>query len=293
MIIAFICILLSVFLGALFLCGIHISPPLLKQASFFKKIRVVEAFRERIAGMLLVTNSRMTLANYFEVTFLLFLVGLTIGVLYKNYLLSGILAFGLSFVQYQLLFKKRSDMARHHNEKLEIYMSLVTNSYMQSSNIESAIIDSYERMDIRESAAKPFSSFIGQSAGNADIRKCLQDMKEDVDNEHFRQWCDKIVICQDNSKLKYILPYVVNRMRRRRTLDSETLTASHQNYRDYLVICGFSLIMTLLVPMIHPAWRHILEHTIIGKLAVAIVLVVMIITTAYVVKVNSLKPEGE
>lgn len=293
MIVSLICFMLSVFLGLLFLAGIDISVPSLRRRPDIKRIRIAEGFRNRVSGMLLVTNSKLTLTNYFEVMLLLFLIGLSAGILYKNYLVSVIMAFGLPFVQYQMLLKKRNDMTRHHNEKLEIYMSMVTNSYMQSSDIESAIIDNYKRMDIRESAATPFSAFIGQSAGNANIRKCIQDMKKDIDNEHFRQWCDKLVICRENSKLKYILPYVINRMRRKRTLDSETLTASHQHYRDYLVICGFSLVMTLLVPMLQPAWKYILEQTILGKLAVAMVLVVMMITTAYVVKVNSLRPGGE
>lgn len=283
---------ISIFLGIAFLFGIPASLPridLKKKGSRSPKsgFRKTVGFQARISGMLLTAKSRLTVRQYFEITVLLAFSGIASGSVFHNYLAGAVLAAGLPFFQYQLLLKKHQDMRRDNNEKLEIYMSLVTNAYMQSGDIESAIIDNYSRMDTREAAAKPFEMFIAQSTGNANTKQCILAMKNNIDNEYFKQWCDKLALCRDNSKLKYILPYVVNRMRRRRTLDSETVTACHKNYKDFIVVCVMALFMTLVIPMLQPTWKYVMENTVACKIAAAFVLVVITISAAYVVKISN------
>ena len=299
MIAKLILITISIFFGLVFLLDIDPSIKFSKRKTSRETnrkkenrilIRIME-FRSKVYLLLLATDSKLTVKKYFQISALLFVIGIAVGVFYSNILICIVLGFGLPFFQYQMLLQRNHNVVRDHNEKLEIYMSIVTNSYMQSEDIESAISDSYSRMDSREAAARPFEAFIGQSAGNADIKQCILDMKQDIDNEHFHQWCDKLVICRDNSKLKYVLPYVINRMRRKRTLDSETVTICHSNFRDFMIACIITLVMTLIVPMFNPTWKSIVSHTAIGKAATAFVIVIVLIATAYVVRVN--RPAGE
>lgn len=294
-----ILIALSIFFGLVFLFDIDTTVTFSKRKTSRTRIgkkenavwSKISEFQGRVSLLLLVTDSKLTAKRYFQISRILVLIGISAGIFYSNILICIVLGFGLPFFQYQMLLKKKHDVVRDHNEKLEIYMSIVTNSYMQSEDIESAITDSYRRMDSKEAAARPFEAFIGQSAGNANIKQCILDMKQDVDNLHFDQWCDKLVICRENSKLKYVLPYVMNRMRRKRTLDSETVTICHSNFKDFLAVCIITLVMTLIVPMFNPTWKSIVSHTAIGKAATAFVIIVVLIATAYVVKVS--RPAGE
>lgn len=283
---------ISIFMGIVFLFDMDLSlqqPDLKKKKSHDNGPGRISAarYQDKVRSVLIAANSRLTVKQYFEITILLVLSGISAGFVFHNYLIGIVLAAGLPFFQYQLLLKKQQDMKRDNNEKLEIYMSLVTNAYMQSGDIESAIMVNYSRMDTREAAAKPFETFIAQSTGNANTKQCILAMKNNMDNEYFKQWCDKLALCRDNSKLKYILPYAVNRMRRKRTLDSETVTACHKNYKDFIVVCVMALFMTMVIPMLQPTWRYVIENTVVCKIAAAFVLIVIMLSTAYVVKVSN------
>ena len=292
-------IFFSIFLGLLFALDLSIPIPHLKIPEKNKKrvfrMKIVSEIKNKVQSMLSVSGSRMTIRNYFEISAVLFISGFAGGLLYNNLLISLALAFGLPFLQFQMLLKKKNDRVRGHNAKLEIYMSMVTSSYLQSNDIEAAIIDSYNRMDQSSTearaAAKPFGYFIGQAAGNANITECILAMKSDIDNKYFWQWCDKLALCHENASLKPVLPYVINRMRRKRTLDMETVTNCHKHYKDFVKISIICLFFTLFVPLTQPSWRYIVTATAVGKLLTAMVLIVVFIAAAYVVKVN--RPVGE
>lgn len=285
----FIILLLALFFGIVFALDLKIKDKKKKEKKSFRwpRIERLEKFQNKISYMLMISNSRISVRSYFEFMVLLFFLGLAVGVFYNNIFASIILSLGLPFFQYQVLLKKKQDMTRNHNEKLEMYMGMVTNAYMQSGDIETAITESYGRMDIKEAASKPFGAFIGQAAGNANISQCIIDMKKDIDNVYFHQWCDKLLLCRENSSLKQVLPYVVNRMRRKRTLDNETVSSVQTNYKDFRRVVGLALIGTFLFPLSQPAWRFIVTDTLLGKIAITMVAIVILISSAYVVKVNS------
>lgn len=296
MILKLLLIAASLFLGFLFIFDIGIVVPRLRKREKKKDVILLKSkkliqFKEKINGMLLITRSNISDKQYFELSIVLITTGAAIGTVINNILMSIVLAVGLPFVQYQLLLKKTNDMTRNHNEKLEIYMSIVTNAYIQCEDIETAIVDSYAHMDSHEAAAKPFGAFIGQAAGNANIERCIGDMKKDIDNEYFRQWCDKLALCRENASLKYVLPYVITRMRRKRTLDNETITNCHKNYQEFALISIMSAAGVLLLPSTLEIWKYIVSSTLVGKVLTASVLVVIILSTAYVVKVNN--PKGD
>lgn len=279
------------FLGFVSLFNITFTvPTFLRIKKKRKKIKIkkIDIYQEKINSMLLIIGSKTTLKQYNELSLLLCFLGFSIGMYFNNILVSIVLSVGLPFFQYQMLLKHKNDLKRSHNEKLEIYMSIVTNAYIQTGDIEAAILNNYSRMDSKEAAAKPFGAFIGQSAGNADISQCIADMKKDIDNIHFKQWCDKLILCRENASLRYVLPYVINRMRRKRTLDNETITGCHKHYKEFILISILSLIMTLLMPMLQPTWKYIVTNTLLGKIITAAVLVVIFLAIAYVVKINSM-----
>ena len=291
----YLCIGIALFLGLIFTFEIEIPTPQKKisdrEQKGFLRIKRATEFCNRISGMLLITNSRTTVKNYLEISLVLALLGIGIGIFIHNILVSTVLAFGLPFFQYQLLLKSTHDKRRNHNEKLEIYMSMVTNAYMQDGDLIMAIYENYKRMDAAETAAKPFKAFIGQTGRSADISQCVLDMKQDINNKYFRQWCDKLERCLNNFSIKQVLPYSINRMRRRRNLDAEMVTECQGLFKDFLIESGFALVMTLFTTQTQPVWKYIVMNTIIGKIATALVLIVIIISTSYVVKVC--RPVGD
>lgn len=291
----YVVIVLALFIGLLVLTEAKREPRTQPQTDKKKfillRIKRIEAFGNRVASLLLIANDGGSVQRYFEQTILLSLAGIGIGLLFKNNFLSILLFFGLPFFQYQLLLRKTYEKRRNHNEKLEIYMSMVTNAYMQSGNLLLAVYENYKRMDPSETAAKPFKSFLSQAGRTTDLEQCVIDMKKDIDNKHFHQWCDKLALCLNNFSLKRVLPYSINRMQRARTVDMEMVTEAREHFIEYLIVCGFSLLICIGLPLTQPAWRHILTATLIGNLAIAVVFLIMLVSTAYVVKKT--RPTGD
>lgn len=287
-------IAVSILCGLIFLFQIDESllPPLKrkKKVQANRKIRFHKAaeFRQRVTLMLINVNSKQSANHYFNTMKLLALAGFSLGIfLLKNPFLGVVLAVGLPFIQYLILYKKNHDRIRYHNGKLEIYLSLVTNSYLRSGSIDEAIFRSYERMDTTEATVKPFEFFIAQTTSNTDMQQCIQGMKEQFQNKHFQQWCDILTLCVKNSRLKFVLPFVVKRMRRSRTLDNETETACYKSYRDFIFVCLMTVLVTFLIPMQIPAWKYVILNTAAGKIGLTLVILVVLFSAAYVVKVTS------
>lgn len=291
-------IAVSILCGLIFLFQLDetLLPPLKrkKKVQADRKVRFYKAaeFRQRVTLMLVNVNSKHTANHYFNTMKLLALAGFLLGtLLMRNPFLGMVLAVGLPFIQYLILYKKNHDRIRYHNGKLEVQMSLVTNSYLRCGSIDEAIFRSYERMDTAEATVKPFEFFIAQTTSNTDMEQCIQGMKAQFDNKHFHQWCDILTLCVKNSRLKYVLPFVVKRMRRSRTLDNETETACYKSYRDFIFVCLMAVLVTFLIPMQIPAWKYVVLSTAAGKIGLTLVILIIILSVAYVVRVTS--PGGD
>lgn len=290
-------IAVSILCGLIFLFQLDESLPPLKRKKKVqadRKVRFHQAaeFHQRVTLMLVNVNSKHSSNHYFNSMKLLALAGFLLGtLLMKNPFLGMVLAAGLPFIQYLILYKKNHDRIRYHNGKLEVYLSLVTNSYLRSGSIDEAIFRSYERMDTAEATVKPFEFFIAQTTSNTDTEQCIQGMKDQFQNKHFQQWCDILTLCVKNSRLKYVLPFVVKRMRRSRTLDNETETACYKSYRDFIFVCLMAVLVTFLIPLQIPAWKYVVLSTAAGKIGLTLVILIIILSVAYVVRVTS--PGGD
>ena len=286
-------IAVSILCGLIFLFQLDVSLPSIRRKKSEQRnrrirLRRVAEFRQKVTLMLMNINSRRSVDNYFNMIKLLALTGFLFGtLLVKNPFLGMVLAVGLPFLQYLILYKKNHDRVRYHNGKLEIYMSLVTNSYLRSGSIDEAVFSSYGRMDTAEAAVKPFEFFIAQSTSNTDTEQCIQGMKKQYNNKHFQQWCDILTLCVKNSRLKFVLPFIVKRMRRSRTLDNETETACYKSYRDFIFVCLMTVLVTFLIPMQIPAWKYVILSTAAGMIGLTMVILVVLFSAAYVVKVTS------
>ena len=211
--------------------------------------------------------------------------GLAIGAAMRNPMLACVLLAGLFFIPdaYFRIYAVR--FAKAVDETIEGAMSIITNSYLQSEDIKSAILENITRVGqplkgvMREFLAE--TGFVDASLPNAIIR-----MKTKVDNAFFGDWCDILLQCQDDRELKYVLPSIVAKLNSVKRIQAELDAAMMDIYKEFAYVVGIVVLNLPLMPLLNAQWADILFREPIGKAAVTLCFVAIFASIGYVVSVN-------
>lgn len=250
-----------------------------------KKLNIFERFKSVSEEMLESGNSNMTFGKYIRISALFSLGGIIIGMLLNNLILSVVLAAGMFFVPLQYLSFRQTAYTQLLNEQMESALSLITNSYLQSGDIIKAVKDNLHR--IEQPFYNLFAEFVAEKTFvDSNMVKNIRKLKRKLDNGFFHEWCDTLILCQNDRELMYVLPTIVEKMSDIKQIQTEFNTQMYNIYKDYISV---ALIVAANVPLmrfLNAEWYRLLTRTLIGQVIVAVTFVVIFIATAYVIKVN-------
>lgn len=250
-----------------------------------KKLNVFEKFRLTSEEMLKISNSKMSFIQYLRVAGLFSVAGIIMGLLLNNMLLSCVLAVGMAFVPLQYLKVRQSTYVQTINEQMETVLSLVTNSYLQSGDIIKAVNDNIHR--IEQPFQSIFREFIAEKTFiDSNISKNIRKLKRKIDNSFFAEWCDTLILCQQDRELMYVLPTIVEKMSDIKQIQAELNTQMYNIYKDHISV---TLVVAANIPLmkfLNSEWYRLLTQTVAGQIIVALTFVVIFFATAYVIKVN-------
>ena len=250
-----------------------------------KKLNFFERFKLTSEEMLKVSNSNMTFSKYMRVAVLCSLAGVIMGLLLNNILLSIVLAVGMLFVPLQYLKVRQSSYVQMINEQMETVLSLITNSYLQSGDIIKAVKDNLHR--IEQPFYSIFSEFIAEKTFiDSNISRNIRKLKRKVDNGFFGEWCDTLILCQNDRELMYVLPTIVEKMSDIKQIQAELNTQMMNIYKDHISVTMVVAANIPLMKFLNAEWYRLLTGTLFGQIIVAITFLVIFIATAYVIRVN-------
>lgn len=216
-------------------------------------------------------------ANLFGVvrllSILLFLAGMALSVLMKNIFILPFLALGgvaLPFIYIKL-------MSRHYKNKintdLEDALFAMTYNYMTSDNFIQVVKDNLELM---APTVRPyFSQFVTESTLiSADVSAGIHNLKAKINNAVFREWCDCVIQCQNDSTLKGNLLPIVERLSDSHVVQHEVDALLAGAKRNAYAILGMVCFCPLLFKMV-PEWFAV-YGTNQGKFSIALSLVIIL-----------------
>lgn len=250
-----------------------------------RKPDVFERFRIVSEEMLKSSNSDMTFAKYIRLSLLFSLGGVIIGLLMNNILLSAVLAVGMLFVPLEYLAVRQSAYTQMINEQMETALLLITNSYLQSGDIIKAVKENLHR--IEPPFYNLFAEFIAEKTFvDSNISRNIRKLKSKVDNSFFSEWCDTLILCQQDRELMYVLPTIVEKMSDIKQIQEELNTQMYNIYKDHISV---TLVVAANIPLmrfLNAEWYRLLTGTLAGQIIVALTFAVIFAATAYVIKVN-------
>jgi len=219
------------------------------------------------------------------ISFILSVSGILLGMVLKNYFLSAVLGTGClvtPFLYTKLLgFRLRKLL----NEELETALSIVTSSYIRSENIVSAVEENikYINSPVRE----VFEQFLFEAQLiNPDIKKLLKDMKKKLDNSVFQEWCDALVSCQEDAKLKSTLLPIAKKLSNMRVVTAKLDAMLYEPVKEYITMVVLVVSNIPLMYLINRNWYRILIYNILGKISLALCAAVIFVSFAAVIKVT-------
>lgn len=156
---------------------------------------------------------------------------------------------------------------------------------MQSGDIIKAVKDNLHR--IEQPFCSLFSEFIAEKTFvDSNISRNVRKLKRKLDNSFFHEWCDTLILCQNDRELMYVLPTIVEKMSDIKQIQAELNTQMYNIYKDHISV---TLVVAANIPLmkfLNAEWYRLLTGTLFGQIIVALTFVVIFIATAYVIKVN-------
>lgn len=213
----------------------------------------------------------------------LVVAGCVIAVLLNNWFLIPV--FAVAFAMLPFLFAKSTISAyeKHIREEMETALSIITTSYIRSDDIVGAVSENvtYLKPPMREI----FQGFIGDATMiSSDVKEAIRNLKEKVDNDIYREWCDTLIACQDDRTLKDTLLPIVGKLTDVRIVNNELKTMLGEVRKEYWMMVCLVIVNIPLLYVLNRDWYRALMFTLPGKIVLAVCAVVILVTALLMMK---------
>lgn len=213
---------------------------------------------------------------------ILIVVGFVTAVLINNIFLAPTFAVALAIVPFIYVKNIMDTYEKHIRDELETTLSIITTSYCRSENIIEAVREnlSYIRPPLREH----FSSFVSEASFILNIKDALLNLRKRVDDEIYREWCDALLQCQEDSTLKDTLQPIIAKYTDLRVVNSELSSMMTSVRMEYYTMAGLVVGNIPLLYMLNKDWFHTLMYETAGKITLGVCGVVILVTYLFMLK---------
>lgn len=246
-----------------------------------KKPSPTQRMMEEAVTMLAASGMGEQVSTYRNMAILLSVAGSLFGLVIDNLLVSLVLSIGLAMTPLTIIRMRTADYARMVSEKLEMAMGSVTNSYIATGNLLTAV----ERVlpMLPAPVSDIFMRFqVDMQYVDGNTVRAIQHMRNAVDNWYWQEWCNALIQCQDDVSLNRTLSGIVERLSEMRQIQMEVDTTLRKHMSDYVVTVMLVLGSIPLMGLMIPDWYDMLMSTLPGKITLAIVLATVLITSVWV-----------
>lgn len=251
-----------------------------------KKLTPVQRMMEEAVTMLDASGMGEQVSSYRNLSIVLAVAGFLFGMVIDNILVSFVLGIGLAMTPLVIIRLRTADYKRMVNEKLELAMSSVTNSYVATGNLLTAV----ERVlpMLPSPVNDIFRRFVADMQFvDSNTVRAIQRMREASDNWYWTEWCNALIQCQDDVSLNRTLAGIVERLSEMRQIQLEVDTTLRKHMSDYVITVLLVLGSIPMMGFMIDDWYDMLMHTLPGKITLAIVLATVLATALWVSRAGS------
>ena len=154
---------------------------------------------------------------------------------------------------------------------------IITTNYVSNDDIIYAVEQSIDY--INPPVQQAFRKFLTQTKLiNSNVKLAIEQLKGEINNEVFHEWCDSLIECQDNVTLKKTLQPITARLSDIRIVNAELRNMLMSPRREHIMMVFILLANYPILYFINADWFSVLFDTIFGQVVNCIVAVVVIVT---------------
>ena len=213
----------------------------------------------------------------------LFAAGAVVAVLIDNIFLLPALSVAFALIPFIYVRNSLSQYEKHIKTDLETTLSTITTSYIRNEDIILAVRENLDY--IKPPLRACFNAFIGDAvAVSSSVKQALRNLKEKVDDDIFREWCDALIRCQDDRALVDTLHPIVAKLTDVRVVNSELSTMMAAVRTEYYTMVGLVVGNIPLLYVLNKDWFHTLIYETPGKIVLGVCGAVIIVTYMFLLK---------
>lgn len=213
----------------------------------------------------------------------LFAAGAVVAVLIDNIFLLPALSVAFALIPFIYVRNSLSQYEKHIKTDLETTLSTITTSYIRNEDIILAVRENLDY--IKPPLRACFNAFIGDAvAVSSSVKQALRNLKEKVDDDIFREWCDALIRCQDDRALVDTLHPIVAKLTDVRVVNSELSTMMAAVRTEYYTMVGLVVGNIPLLYVLNKDWFHTLIYETPGKIVLGMCGAVIIVTYMLLLK---------
>ena len=212
-------------------------------------------------------------------------VGVSVAVAIGNLFLAPVLAIGLMFVPFWYIKTTETNYKKAISSELETALSIITTAYLRNEDIITSIEENVHYLN--PPVKTVFESFISRiKLSNPDVTAALLEMKQQIDNEVFHEWCDSLILCQNDRSLKSTLTPIVNKLSDMRVVNADLEYLITGPRKEFITMAFLVIGNIPLLYMLNKDWYNSLMNTIPGQVILAVSAVGIFVATAIVIKLT-------
>lgn len=255
------------------------------EATNKKKKNFIKREIEEITNILKMTGREEKIPVIFIACGGFAIAGTVIASLFNNVYMIPPLAVGMMFVPVWYVKLTASHFKKDVSEELETALSIITTAYIRNEDIVTAVEEnvSYLNSPIKE----VFTDFLVQlKLIDSDVNKAILSFKEKIDNDVFCEWCDALILCQQDRSLKSTLSPIVAKLSDIRVVNSELDLMLAEPRKEFVIMAMLVLANIPIMYFLNKDWYNVLMHTAIGKIVLAVDIAAIFVCTAFVIKLT-------
>lgn len=211
--------------------------------------------------------------------------GICISAAIGNLFLAPVLAIGLMFVPFWYVKTTATNYKKAISSELETALSIITTAYLRNEDIITSIEENVHYLNAPVKSV--FENFISRiKLSNPDLTAAILDMKQNIDNEVFHEWCDSLILCQNDRSLKSTLTPIVNKLSDMRVVNADLEYMVTGPRKEFITMALLVIGNIPLLYMLNKAWYNSLMSTIPGQIILAVSAVGIFVATAIVIKIT-------
>lgn len=211
--------------------------------------------------------------------------GICISAAIGNLFLAPVLAIGLMFVPFWYVKTTATNYKKAISSELETALSMITTAYLRNEDIITSIKENVHYLNAPVKSV--FENFISRiKLSNPDLTAAILDMKQHIDNEVFHEWCDSLILCQNDRSLKSTLTPIVNKLSDMRVVNADLEYMVTGPRKEFITMALLVIGNIPLLYMLNKAWYNSLMNTIPGQIILAVSAVGIFVATAIVIKLT-------